>query len=661
MSSAELLAAGSTVGGWIMPILLTYLVHSTLLLGLAWCFTRWPGLSHTSREVVWKAALVGGLVTVPLQAEWRVVGTPIALESGQPGAGPPVAWRRSPAPEPAATQPAPTVSLLRSTEPPARSADLPVSLAALGLIGWLLVATVLVGRYVVVRRRLRRLLATARPVTDLALLARLDALRRQAGIRRPVRLVTVEGLASPVAIDWNRICLPPAALTELDPEQQGSMLAHELGHLARFDPLWLEFGCLLERLLFVQPLNRLARRELQGTAEYLADDWAVRRTGSGLALARSLAKVAEWMDATPRPVPISGMTEERSHLVSRVRRLVEEHAMKTRPNRRWVLGAAMVLLAVTAVAAPGFTAATQGEAGLVPDQDRAVDPVIAALMQDTTSAVVIRALMDALRDPDVEVRRAAARSLAHREDPRAIPALVGALDDADAEVKEAAAEGLSEFDDPAARRGLIRLLDDPSAEVRKAALQALAHHDGAIPLQALERAARDADEELRSFAASQLGESDHPGAIALLRTLAADPSGEVRSHALQGLVERRDPGSADLFIAAARDADPDLRQTAIHALGELRISPAPAVVLEALRDPDGDVRQAAAWVLAELRDTRAVPALRTLLNDQDADVREAAVEALAEIGDPAAVDALVAALKSSDAKVRKRAAEALGR
>ena len=66
----------ATLLGW----LLTYLVHSTLLLGGAWLLTRGPARVAHLRETVWRVALLGALVTTtaqvtiahaPLAGEWR--------------------------------------------------------------------------------------------------------------------------------------------------------------------------------------------------------------------------------------------------------------------------------------------------------------------------------------------------------------------------------------------------------------------------------------------------------------------------------------------------------------------------------------------------------------------------------------------------------------
>src|SRR4029077_15543367 len=94
--------------------------------------------------------------------------------------------------------------------------------------------------------------------------------------------------------------------------------------------------------------------QIATVAEYLCDDWAVRRTGSGVALARCLAQVAEWIQASPLGVPVAGMAEERSLLVARVARLLEGGLPAARSRRVLALAACAVLVA-TVVIAPSVT------------------------------------------------------------------------------------------------------------------------------------------------------------------------------------------------------------------------------------------------------------------------------------------------------------------
>src|SRR6185503_9709742 len=123
----------------------------------------------------------------------------------------------------------------------------------------------------------------------------------------------------------------------------------------------------------------------------------VRRSGSGLTLAECLVKVAEWIDTTPEPVPVSGMAEMRSHFVARIHRLISNHALSDAPARRWLAPAALAVLALIVAAAPGVTATrteTVGQPALseakgvdgrtVGDETiPAAPPVVSAIEQNT--------------------------------------------------------------------------------------------------------------------------------------------------------------------------------------------------------------------------------------------------------------------------------------
>jgi len=65
LASAESLVARLTDGA--VAWLLTYLVHSTLMLLVTWAITSRRRMSDTVRDLFWKTALVGGIVTASLQ------------------------------------------------------------------------------------------------------------------------------------------------------------------------------------------------------------------------------------------------------------------------------------------------------------------------------------------------------------------------------------------------------------------------------------------------------------------------------------------------------------------------------------------------------------------------------------------------------------------
>jgi HEAT repeat protein len=571
------------------------------------------------------------------------------------------------------------------------------------------------GLYLIQRRRALKRIGLRWPVADPALLDILDALRRAGGVRRVIRLTAAPGLSSPVALGHAEIALPEAALTDLDRDQQRSLLAHELAHLERRDPAWLTLACLIERALFLQPLNLLARVKLQEAAELLCDDWAVHRTGSGVSLAACLVKVAEWVDTSPRAIPLAGMAERRSQLVTRIHRLIEGRIMPAAPRSLWFITGATLLVALTALVAPSIRATPAAllaqdtataapapapdntdswyrrmmrEARLARSRARidsrraeiearaalagppappeppspALAPRLAAEVEgalrsaraelgrmslkwhdkqgEDTTNIAVPALIAALKDENVEVRRAAARSLSNHRDRRAVPGLIEALKDSDAEVRMCAAEALGEFADPRAVPGLAALLKDGSKDVRRAALNALDEFADKVPDETILASLNDSDADVRMAALS----------LASNRLSSGDQDGD----------RPADPRYVAAFTRLLADPNVDVRSHAASALGEARPREAPSALLLAAKDKNADVRINVVSALGEIRDPKSVTTLKELLQDPNADVREHAVQALSEIRDRSALEALVTALKSPDPAVRRSAAEALG-
>jgi beta-lactamase regulating signal transducer with metallopeptidase domain len=272
----------ATITTW----MLTYLVHSTILLGAAWLVARFLGDRRLAlQEILLRTALVGGLLTATLQVGLGVepVGGSLAIADLS-------------AVEVVATSEDPTASIATgestfSPMPAARSPQRgiwPVALLTLWGLGSTLALMVL-GRSIL---DLRRLLKTRRfrPTGRL-----LDRLAVAMGLRKTVRLSTSAAIAVPFATGINKpeICCPER-VGDLAFDHQKSLFAHELAHLARRDPAWQLVYRIGEALLFLQPLNRIVRRRLEEIAEHLTDERAVACTGDRLGLARCLVVVAHW-------------------------------------------------------------------------------------------------------------------------------------------------------------------------------------------------------------------------------------------------------------------------------------------------------------------------------------------------------------------------------
>lgn len=332
MPESPLVWSGSLVlAAW----LLTYLTHSALLICGAELATRRLKGAPVLRDLIWRVALVGGMVTATLQVTVSIADpfetawshTEVTAPIRQSATG----WLREPAV-------VPRTPMLRIAP----------EWASLVVWLWMLGAGMGLARLAPGWIRLRRLLRTAEEVDDASLGAALARVVARAGVRRPIRLVCIEGLPTPIAVGGWRICIPPQSLWALRRKEQEGMLAHELAHLIRGDPGWLALAHVLEAVFFLQPLHRLARRRLTEAAEDMADQWTVDQLGGGVDLARCLLEVATWANPPEHLQLVPSMAAYSASLELRVEHLLNvTPAAGPEPGKTArVVGIGIVLLSV---------------------------------------------------------------------------------------------------------------------------------------------------------------------------------------------------------------------------------------------------------------------------------------------------------------------------
>jgi Zn-dependent protease with chaperone function len=326
--------------------LATYWVHSTLLIVGAGMLDRLARLDRATRELVWKLAIVGGVVTAT-----------VAVASGiQPWLG---RFDTAGVVEARTWGGAVTQHSIGSTEPGAERFDarIPEAFTLLRyaplvfVMLWVIYAAAVLLRVVYETARARRSLGPRKDVSGEA--REVFCVVAQAmGLRRPVRFTCSERVASPMALGRSEITVPRWLLTELDAEDQRSVMAHEVAHLVRRDPMWLLAAATMESIFFFQPLNRVARMKWQEQAEYACDELVVRLQGSGLPLARALARVAESLTSDPPRLLAPTLAEETRTLLGRVRALLQGSAP---PRSPWAVRMALwVLPLVVLCASPSF-------------------------------------------------------------------------------------------------------------------------------------------------------------------------------------------------------------------------------------------------------------------------------------------------------------------
>jgi beta-lactamase regulating signal transducer with metallopeptidase domain len=234
---------------------------------------------------------------------------------------------------------------------------------------WLSVVAGLLLLLIVHARRLRRLLAGAREVRDADLLDMLEDCRRSMGIRRPVVLLDLPGLPSPLLCGLlrPRIVVCAAQLRRMDPARRRPLLLHELAHLARRD-LWINaVQIVLQTAWFFHPglwlTNWLIRREREKTCDDLV---LARLDGGGTHYAAGMIEILKHANRPLLPaLGMLGIREGRSAMKIRLTRILDEQRTITaRLGRAGVLA----LLALAAVVLPLAYSGQIAERDLFPNE-----------------------------------------------------------------------------------------------------------------------------------------------------------------------------------------------------------------------------------------------------------------------------------------------------
>jgi beta-lactamase regulating signal transducer with metallopeptidase domain len=345
------------VTGRIAAFLGTYMIHSTVLIGAALLLTtrRSPlRLAASTRDVLWKTAMIGGLVTAmaqyaagftPLGGKWNLEALRGSSASGMAIL---VVDHREGAPGDPASPPTDRVAVFTRI---GLATAVPFGVAVLWL-GGAAFASMRTRRR---RAQLARLLSGRQDASGTAVEGVLREVRRLAGVRQHVTLSVTDELESPAALPGDEICLPRRVVCDVDLLQQESIIAHELAHIVRRDPAWLAVSAWIETAFFFQPLNRLARARMLEAAEFACDDWAVRVTRAPIRLARALATVATWMTMPTRAGSVPAMIDETgSVFVRRVKRLTSGEQIAPRRAAHPAALIACSMLALASLVAPRF-------------------------------------------------------------------------------------------------------------------------------------------------------------------------------------------------------------------------------------------------------------------------------------------------------------------
>src|SRR5690606_32608654 len=131
---------------------------------------------------------------------------------------------------------------------------------------------------------------------DRAFDAMLAMLRQRFGIVRSIRVLVSRHIDTPTLIGWVKpvILLPASVALGFPREQIELILAHELGHLRRYDHLVNPAQAVVETLFFYHPVVHWISRDIRNERELCCDALVLRlANGEPREYARTLAALEE--------------------------------------------------------------------------------------------------------------------------------------------------------------------------------------------------------------------------------------------------------------------------------------------------------------------------------------------------------------------------------
>jgi beta-lactamase regulating signal transducer with metallopeptidase domain len=360
---------------------------------------------------IWQVAVLGLAVwlafeiTGTSQAIWSLAQLQLAAFASQPpgvsatvtaAAGPTAADCATLGPPTADAEPGLPLATFLGAEPAVTTAVPAATSPATwpGLV-WLLGALVVVLWVAWRRLLLARFVRQQADCVDLAVVRRVRHLATSLGIRRDVRLLQADELAAPVAFGvWRpAVALPATFAGDFAPRQQEAILAHELAHLAAFDPAWQFFADLVCAALWWHPAAWWARHRLHATSETAADEASLLVPEGPSLLADCLVALGRRMHRSGRLVWLSAEgSGYRSALGRRVERLLNHQQWTDRrPTESRVAVARAALPAGLIVVAVLGTAWARPQALLTEGESMA--GVLKTSWRSSLGAVALAALL----------------------------------------------------------------------------------------------------------------------------------------------------------------------------------------------------------------------------------------------------------------------------
>jgi HEAT repeat protein len=302
----------------------------------------------------------------------------------------------------------------------------------------------------------------------------------------------------------------------------------------------------------------------------------------------------------------------------------------------------------------------------------------------------VAAIMQALKDPDPELRRGAISLMTMAKGQDATRAFAEMLPSLPPDTQELVVRALGDRGDAAAAQAIAAATKSPDEMVRIAAVEALGSVGDASAVRVLAEAAAVADGREKLVARASLARLRADDTDATLIRSIGSGDAKVQAEIIHALAVRNVTEAKGGLLKAARDDNEEVRREAILALGKLgseseldelvalAVRPKDAKdrspieqaintvftrvedkgdqarpVLAALAGAPTDAKPTLLRLLSRPATPRALQAVRAALKDTNAEVVDAAVRTLSDWPDPAPADDLLSLARTSTVQSHK--------
>jgi len=178
------------------------------------------------------------------------------------------------------------------------------------------------------------------------------SIREQYGLSSGIRMMKSTLAEVPMVVGWFApvVLVPASAFTGLSQCQLKAVLAHELAHIRRHDPVINAIQSVVETLLFFHPAVWWLTARVRHEREHCCDDLAIENTGDPQTLARALVCLEAIRAKRSFPTNLA-LAANGEPLMQRIQRILGQNT--NRPRAGWRTATGLLLAGALSLAVIG--------------------------------------------------------------------------------------------------------------------------------------------------------------------------------------------------------------------------------------------------------------------------------------------------------------------